>query len=210
MNHQNSFYQAFVNSIANYSRGKVLTRDLWIEIDSAYSSGERHYHNLKHLQDVFLELQNIRENIVDWDVVIFSIAYHDIVYEVLRNDNEEKSAEIAEKGLAPFLDNRLVQKCKTIILSTKAHLMTNDSDTNYFTDADLSVLGSNPESYHIYAKNIRKENFTFPDVIYKSGRRKVIEYFLKMERIYKTGWFFNKCEAAARENLTSELSILLE
>jgi len=55
---------------------------------------------------------------------------------------------------------------------------------------------------------IRKEYKVYPDIIYKPGRRKVVQHFLAMERIYKTDYFFVRLEQQAKENLTKELTLL--
>ena len=76
--------------------------------------------------------------------------------------------------------------CKEQILATKSHVKSTDSDTNFFTDADLSVLGQSWEVYSIYYKNVRKEYSIYPDLLYNPGRKKVLQHFLSMARIFKT------------------------
>jgi predicted metal-dependent HD superfamily phosphohydrolase len=92
-------------------------------------------------------------------------------------------------------------------LATKTHILAADSDTNFFTDADLSVLGSDWESYSAYFKNVRKEYAIYPDFIYNSGRKEVLKHFLGMNQIFKTDFFYAKFEAQARLNLERELQI---
>ena len=87
---------------------------------------------------------------------------------------------------------------------TSGHEISSDSDTNYFTDADLSILGSNGKAYGEYSKNIRREYWLYPDIIYNAGRRKVIEHFLAMTKIFKTT-HFQQLEKQARINLQEEL-----
>ena len=93
------------------------------------------------------------------------------------------------------------------IKCTKSHEFS-DSDTNYFTDADLSILGKSWKTYEEYYQQIRKEYKIYPDFIYNSGRKKALQHFLKMDRIFKTDYFFEKYEIQARENLQNELQIL--
>ena len=85
---------------------------------------------------------------------------------------------------------------------------TRDDDTNYFTDADLSILGSDSDSYLTYTKQIRKEYSYFPDLLYKPGRRKVLEHFLEMGNIFKTKYFQDKFEIQAKINILGELKSL--
>ena len=94
------------------------------------------------------------------------------------------------------------------VLATKKHAACDDTDTNYFTDADLSVLGQGWYVYSNYYRQVRKEYALYPDIIYIPGRKKVLQHFLQMERIFKTDHFFNKFELQARENIQKELEAL--
>jgi predicted metal-dependent HD superfamily phosphohydrolase len=93
-------------------------------------------------------------------------------------------------------------------LATKSHSIAEDNDTNYFTDADLAILGADDKTYTEFAKAIRKEYAVYPDTIYNHGRKKVLTHFLQMPEIYKTKYFRDKYETRARVNLSTELGRL--
>lgn len=140
---------------------------------------------------------------------MFTLYYHDIVYNTAKSDNEEKSAVLAKKRLQQIhVQQEKIAFCVQQILATKSHIQTTNSDTNYFTDADLSILGQEWETYLSYLKNIKKEYAIYPDKIYNAGRKKVLKHFLNMDRIFKTDIFFNQFEAQAKKNLTNELNNL--
>ena len=101
-----------------------------------------------------------------------------------------------------------MNECREQILATKSHLLSFNADVNIFTDADLAILGSDWETYCSYTGKIRQEYKVYPDIIYKPGRRKVLQHFLSMEKIYKTDHFFEKLEKRAKENLKKELALL--
>lgn len=127
----------------------------------------------------------------------------------MKNNNEEQSADLAIKRLSAIkypADRTLV--CKEQILSTKGHQYSNHYDTNLFIDADLSILGQAPGIYQEYCRQIRKEYLIYPTLIYNPGRKKVINHFLGMERIFKTDPFYTKYEGQARINLRDELGRL--
>jgi predicted metal-dependent HD superfamily phosphohydrolase len=180
--------------------------ELWQEIASAYTKRRRYYHTLHHLDNMLGQLEEVRPLIGRWEVVLFSLYYHDIVYNPLRKDNEEKSAELAGQRLVQLgVDAPAIVACREQILATKAHDIRLSPDTNYFTDADLSILGAEAAVYDAYARDVRKEYAIYPDIVYKPGRKKVLEHFLAMKRIYKTDHFFGRLEQKARENLRREL-----
>lgn len=203
------FEDAFRTEAGQLTDNKVTIDNLWKEIANAYSKKGRHYHNLTHLDNVFIELLQVKELIKDWQTIIFSIAYHDLIYDPLKQDNEERSAEEAWNKLAFLIaPNEQKEKCRNQILATKGHQLSPDADTNFFTDADLAILGSDFEAYDEYARKIRKEYRYFPNLIYNPGRKKALKHFLQMEKIFKTSSFAGKYEKQARINLKRELETL--
>ena len=172
----------------------------------AYTHKSRHYHNLSHLEQMLGLLNNCKEFIVDWDSVLCALYYHDIIYKVPGSDNEEKSAQLAVERLKSIgVSEKIISKCYDWILATKNHLPSTDNDCNLLLDADMAILGQSPDLYNTYRQNVRKEFSIYPDLLYNPGRKKVLQSFLKMERIYHTPQFA-LFEKQARENIASELS----
>lgn len=201
--------ETFIGLLTNYTDNDRLTNKLWTEIEINYSSKKRHYHTLHHLDSLLAQLTDVKGEIQNWKNILFTLYYHDIVYNSLKSDNEEKSAELAEKRMKQILvSNDKIELCKNQILATKSHIKSTDSDTNYFTDADLSVLGHNRETYSLYYKNVREEYSIYLDFVYNPGRKKVLIHFLSMERIFKTDFFHNKFEIQAKQNLQMEIELL--
>ncbi len=201
--------ETFLQLFTNYTDDHRLINELWTEVEEHYSHKKRHYHTLSHLYNLLLELTEIKSRIKCWNTILFTMYYHDIVYNVLKANNEELSAEFAEKRMKQItVKSHLIENSISQILATKNHLADSASDTNYFTDADLSVLGQGWQAYSMYCQHVRKEYSIYPDMIYMPGRKKVLKHFLAMERIYKTDYFYNKYEAQARQNIALELAQL--
>jgi len=205
----NVIEELFRETAGRYTPNQAAVSSLWFELHKAYTSGGRHYHNLTHLEHLLRELTAVKASIEQWDDVVFAAFYHDAVYSARANDNEEKSAVMAEQRLASIKYSAAgIEHCTKLILATKGHSRDSDSDINHFTDADLSILGGEEAAYDDYARNVRKEYSIYPDMIYKPGRRKVLQHFLAMPKIFKTDLFFDRYEAAARKNLRRGLEIL--
>lgn len=201
--------QTFIGLLTNYTGDDHLRDELWAEIEKNYSSKNRHYHTLQHLDNLLTQLTDVKSGIHNWETILFTLYYHDIIYNSLKSDNEEKSAILAEKRMKHLaVPNDKIELCKNQILATKSHIKSSDRDTNYFTDADLSILGQPWEKYSLYYNNVRKEYSIYPELIYNTGRKKVLNHFLAMDRIFKTDFFYNKFEMQAKRNLTNELNIL--
>jgi len=191
----------------SYSSDRTLIIELFNQLKALYSSRGRFYHNLSHLRSLLDLCDSFRERIQDYDAVCFAIWFHDAVYRTRRTDNEEKSADLAERSL-----NRLDVPTGTrefvrmMIMATKDHRLDIDhEDLKMFLDFDLSILGSETEVYQCYAKAIRSEYRWVPAPLYRQGRRKVLESFIKKDSIYFTEDLAQKYEERARRNIEHEL-----
>lgn len=201
--------KVFIKLLQNYTSDNVLIEHLWMEIENHYFQKQRYYHTLVHLEKMLEQLTEVKSQIQDWNTILFSLFYHDIIYSALKSNNEAKSAELAAKRMHQInTPNQIIELSTTQILATKKHLKSTNLDTNFFLDADLSVLGQSWEIYATYYKNVRKEFSIYPDFLYNKGRKKVLNHFLEMPRIYKTDYFYTKLEAKAKSNLKAELALI--
>jgi len=202
-------FDTFKELISKYNHDENMVKEFWTEVEKNYTNKKRQYHTLTHLDNLLVQINEINSEIKNRDAILFSLFYHDIIYNVLKSDNEEKSAELAEKRMKQLhISPEVFGITREQILATKSHIKSNNSDTNYFTDADLSILGHDWETYSVYYKNVRREYGIYPDFVYNPGRKKVLTHFLEMERIFKTDYFFNKFELQAKTNLEKEIALL--
>ena len=194
------------STLITYGCKEAIIDEFWDEIAKQHSSRMRNYHTLDHLDNMLLQLKAVQPAIEHWDAVVLAVAYHDIIYNPLRSNNEERSAAIAvERLTSAGVDAGTITRTHRHILASKTHKMSTDQDTNYFIDADLSVLGAGRDVYEAYAMNVRKEYRYYPDLLYNPGRKKVLRHFLDMPRIFKTEQFYLNFETKARQNLLWEL-----
>lgn len=182
---------------------------LWKEIETSYSGPGRHYHTLAHLEYMLSELVAVKDQINDWDAVLFALYYHDVIYKALKSDNEDTSASLAIKRMRGLhVAPERINRCQVMILATKRHSLYADQDVNYLTDADLSILGHDWGIYAEYMGNVRKEYHRVPGFLYRMNRKNVLRHFLAMEQIFKTEHFYRKYEEQARKNIQQELKEL--
>lgn len=199
----------FLQLCFNFNKDQTLINNLWHEIEQKYSEKERHYHNLNHLETMFSELEPIKDKILNFSNLSFSVFYHDAIYDAASKSNEEKSAGISATRLEKLGVNKTdITQIREQILATKSHQKSINNDINYLLDADLSILGKDRQTYLEYTKKIRKEYLIYPDLLYRPGRKKVLQHFLGLENIFKTDNFNEKYEIQARENIEFELRSL--
>jgi predicted metal-dependent HD superfamily phosphohydrolase len=175
-----------------------------------YDSPKRHYHNLNHIYSLLKLVDKYYTQLQDPKTIQFTIWYHDVIYNVFKKNNEEKSAQLAKEQLAKLnIDKQIISDSYSLILATKKHFLPKELnssfDAKFLIDIDLSILGADLENYKEYIKQIRQEYSIYPDLLYNNRRKKVLEHFLNSKRIYKTDLFFKLYEKKARKNLAFEL-----
>ena len=201
--------QEYLDSVALFSSNEKVALAYWDEISHAYEDKKRFYHNLQHLETLCALLSEVKGAISDWPAIVFAIVYHDIIYDPYSSANESKSAEVARERLVHIhVPGITVERAVNIILSTRDHNLSADADCNLFLDADLSVLGSAPAEYLVYAERVRKEFESVPSLIYRAGRKKILKRFLERDSIFKTNVFKDRFEEQARKNILAEIDSL--
>ena len=198
------------NLTKNYC-DSTLEESLWTDIESRYTTKNRHYHNLFHIFNMLKQLNETQTEIKDLDSLKFAIWYHDIIYKSTKKDNEEKSALFALERLKKInFEPERAQLTETLIVSTKKHniLLTQNTDNAVLLDLDLSILGTDWNTYKKYISNIRQEYKVYPDFMYNPGRKKVLNHFLERENLYFTEHYKQQYEQQARENLSHEIKLL--
>jgi len=187
------------------------------DLISRYKEKSRKYHNLKHILDCLLELEEIcnwdhafYKQFMDVEAVEIGIWYHDAVYNTKAKDNEEKSAELWQLVGEVFgIQDKFITKVSGLILATKheSNLQLN-FDAQVLCDIDLSILGKPPNIFNRYEEQIRKEYELVTEEKFVAGRKAILESFLNRSSIYQTEFFKRKYEYQAQENLKRSIKKL--
>ncbi|MGD1913971.1 MAG: hypothetical protein ACFB2X_24970 [Rivularia sp. (in: cyanobacteria)] len=193
--------------LQNFDINKAAAEKTFTEIVAAYSTPNRFYHTLKHIDRILEVIQQLEYQTQDLQTVQLAAWFHDIVYHTKAKDNEEKSAARAVELLLPLsIPSNAIKNVKRLILTTKTHqALTSDSDAQILLDADLAILGSNASEYSKYTQAIRQEYFWVPEIEYFVARKQVLENFLQRKNIYFTQEIQQTKEKTARNNLEAEI-----
>ncbi|AFY56006.1 hypothetical protein Riv7116_3554 [Rivularia sp. PCC 7116] len=209
----NKLFQSWYELLQYYNINQNCAEKPFSQIVEAYSNSNRYYHNLEHIQHVLEVIQTLESRTKCFDIktVEFAAWFHDIVYDTKAKDNEEKSAEYAVELLSSLsIPSNVIKNVKSLILKTKTHqISTSDLDAQVLLDADLAILGSNPDVYSKYAQAIRQEYIWVPEAEYFSARKRVLEHFLQRDNIYFTQLMQQTKEKTARNNLNAEIEKFL-
>jgi len=174
------------------------------EIAEAYSGPGRFYHTLDHVMDVLATVDGLAAHARNLNAVKLAAWLHDLIYDSKASDNEERSAEYAER-LCQELAIPEGSSVASLIRKTKTHDAGDDADAQVLIDADLFILGASEAVYRDYAEKIRQEYAWVPESQYRQGRRRVLENFLSRARVYH---FLSQLEEAARRNMADEIGRL--
>jgi predicted metal-dependent HD superfamily phosphohydrolase len=184
--------------------------DAFADLAARYSDPPRSYHTLRHVSEVLDTIDGLRDQARDLAAVRLAAWFHDAVYDTRARDNEERSAELAGEVLHGLhVPGGTIAAVSGLILLTASHRAEpSDRDGQVLLDADLAVLGSPPERYTAYSRAIRQEYAWVPEEQYRSGRKQVLEGFLRRERIYHLEPMHAAHEEPARRNLAAEIAAL--
>lgn len=175
-----------------------------------YSEPHRAYHTLEHITFCLEELEDLGEIADDKDAVEWAIWFHDVIYQIPGIDNEQKSADLSsEIGVGSRLRSTFLTKVARLILVTKTHVPSDKAgsyDEKIVSDIDLSILGQEPEVFDEYERQIFAEyTGVYTPTDFRRGMARLLEEFLKRERIYFTPRFAKRFESRARENLNRSI-----
>lgn len=185
-----------------------LTEPLREDLLARWSESHRKHHNVEHLHELLDAVQSLADDGLSFDREAVELAawFHDAIYEIGRDDNENRSADLARELLA---SSPVRDEVARLVLATKAHDVTDD-DVNaaVLSDADLSVLGATPARYHRYAAAVREEYSAVADDVFKPARARMLADLLD-GTIFHTAPGRDRWEAQARRNVTAEITALI-
>ena len=184
---------------------------VWAAIECSYSEPARAYHTLEHIHDLITISLHYKPKVKDYSAVFLAIIFHDIVYDVTSDKNEEKSAELFSTLLKEYLNVKILEKTFNYIIATKNHHPGEclDNDLLLFLDFDMSILGRDREEYSSYAAKIRKEFSHVEEQAFNVGRSTFLKKILQSNgNIFLTEEFQSVMERKARSNLEWEINLL--
>jgi predicted metal-dependent HD superfamily phosphohydrolase len=192
-----------------YCNNEETLNGYFNSFEEKYSTPGRYYHTIDHITSLLKMSEKYSSRLKNKEVVDLSIFYHDIIYNVLFNNNEDKSAAYAGKQLTALnVPAETVQAVVAFIKATKTHELKEiplKKDLAYFLDFDISILAAEPAVYHDYITHVRKEYEIYPDDLYKKARNRFLAHCMAKKHIFYTLEFRTEYEEKARQNILNEL-----
>jgi predicted metal-dependent HD superfamily phosphohydrolase len=175
-----------------------------------YAEPHRRYHTTEHLAAVLDHVEELLHEADDADAVRLAAWFHDAVYDPSRDDNEERSAVLAERMLAEtgLPAGTIAEVARLVRLTTTHDAAEGDRNGAVLSDADLAILAAPPDGYAAYAAAVREEYAAVPDEMFREGRAHVLRSLLDLPSLFRTAPARERWEEAARHNLRTELMLL--
>jgi predicted metal-dependent HD superfamily phosphohydrolase len=208
---ENDYLQSiWQKALSSYPKAAHFSERFFAQLSDAYGHKDRYYHNAQHIGKMLGLLEQYQAKLKSVHLYYLAAFYHDIIYNALRTDNEQKSAEWAAADFQAMGikkgDSEFVQK---LILLTSGHAESDkilSHEEALFLDSDIQILGSEFYVYQEYSKNIRKEYQRIPELIYYQKRMAFLKKMQAQKRLFNSPEFKKSYEKQARENLDWEIN----
>nr|WP_130417028.1 DUF4031 domain-containing protein [Xylanibacterium ulmi] len=140
--------------------------------------------------------------------------FHDAVHDGVAGRDEERSADLARRLLAPGVEaGRLTpaehDDVARLVLLTAAHdPAPGDTLGALVSDADLAILAAAPDRYTRYTQQVRAEYADVPEAQFREGRAAVLDQLLGLPTLFRTDAARAVWAPRAGANLRAELAAL--
>ena len=175
-----------------------------------WAEPHRRYHDLAHLDAVLQRVDSLSSEVRHLETVRLAAWFHDAVYDVTADDNETRSALLAEKVLTGLRveDGRVAEVVRLVVLTVGHDPAEDDLDGAVLCDADLAVLASDDLGYARYTEAVRAEHRHLDDTTFAAGRATVLRSLLDRPALFHTEHGRTAWEAPARAHVRRELVLL--
>jgi len=179
------------------------------ELIARYSEPHRKYHTVRHLDECFAKLDDVRPFAEHPAEVEVALWFHDAIYEKRSAQNEAKSADLAAATVRNAgKPAECAKRVSELIMATCHAAVPQNIDAKVLVDVDLSILGETPERFDEYERQVREEYSWVPEFMFKIERRKILKEVLARPAIFSTEKFLKRYECQARANIERSLKKL--
>ncbi len=165
--------------------------DLGAELLDRWSQPHRRYHTPQHLAELQAAMDelaaDLRHGTDPGRTLRLAAWFHDAVYEGSPGEDEEASAQLAERSLDGLVPAAEVEEVARLVRLTAGHEPADDDPAGtLLVDADLSILGADDARYLEYSRQVRAEYQRMPAEDYRRGRLAVLQHLDGLDPLYRT------------------------
>lgn len=180
---------------------------VYAELRRLLGASFRRYHTLEHIHDCLRRFDDVAALLNDPDAVELALWFHDAVYEMDAGTNEQRSAELFE-NLAKGADPAFRRRVCGLILATRHRGGERNHDRRFIVDIDLAGFGAPWNEFMRNGALLREESPAKTDAQYHCGQMWFLQRLQRRRHFFATGYFRDRYEARARENVRRLLAEL--
>lgn len=196
------------------------------ELMGAWSEPHRAHHDPRHLRECLALWRRWWGLSRSPGELAIALWFHDAIYDPGAADNELQSAAWAARSMSSAgADSESAQRVHDLIMATRhdapvatiseqgraeSTLPGLATDTRLMLDIDLAILGSPPERFEAYDRDVRQEYAAVSGRLYRARRTAVLRGFLARPQIYGHPPAVDLLERQARTNLAGALTRLAQ
>ena len=176
---------------------------LGAELIARWSEPHRHYHDLGHLSHALAALDLLGPASRSEEIALW---FHDAVHTSSPGHDEQLSAALAAQELpAVGVEAAEVAEVVRLVLVTIEHRPApGDAAGARVSDADLAILGAEPERYRASVQALRAEAAAMDEPTWRAARRAALAAFAATRPLFHTPTGNSTWEGPARANLAAE------
>ena len=189
--------------------GLPVDDDAFNQLQELYSQPHRYYHTAAHINHCLIQLDSSDLPEANNPLVEYALWLHDAVYDTHSTENERRSADLAAEILnRAGADDQAIEFVDSLIMATCHQEIPSERPHQLLVDIDLSILGSPPDVFAQFEKDIRAEYAWVPMNHYRKKRCEILQSFINRPDIYLTEEFQHRYEQQAKVNIENLLSQL--
>ena len=137
---------------------------------SMWNQAHRFYHGLSHLEDLIAQIKQDQSKYtaIEYEKLCLTALFHDCIYDPMRSDNEEKSADFFI-NCCPAILSRDHIEIKNMILDTKTH-QSSTILSACFNRYDMHIVERDLTQLLAWEAGIYQEFKPYGTQAYKNGR----------------------------------------
>jgi predicted metal-dependent HD superfamily phosphohydrolase len=176
---------------------------LGADLIARWSEPHRYYHDLGHLSDALAALDLLGPASRSEEIALW---FHDAVHTSSPGHDEQLSAALAAQELpAVGVEAAEVAEIVRLVLVTIDHVpAAGDAAGARVSDADLAILGAEPERYQASVLALRAEAASKDEATWRASRRAALAAFAATRPLFHTALGNSRWEGPARANLAAE------
>ncbi len=177
--------------------------DIYHRLIKAYNEPQRVYHTLKHIDGCFAMFEKVKHLVENPDALALAIWFHDAIYELNADNNEQRSADWFMVEANGLFDEELHKLVYAHIMATlHCGKRIQNHDSQLMVDIDLSSFGMPWPDFLRESENVRNERSDISDEEFYAKQCGFQKELLERPRFFQSNYFFEYYEKQARQNLT--------